>query len=255
MKVVILAGGLGTRISEESHLKPKPMVEIGERPVLWHIMKCYSKFGFYDFVICCGYKSYVIKEYFYNYHLHTSDITFNFADENHMEIHKSKTEPWKVTLVDTGRNTETAGRIGRVREYIKDQTFMLTYGDGLSDIDIPALVKHHKASGKKATLTAILPEGRFGALEISQEGLVNRFVEKPPGDNAWINGGFMVMEPEVLKMIKGDKTDLQGEVLPALAAEGELTAYYHHGFWHAMDTIRDKEKLEALWDSGNAPWM
>lgn len=254
MKVVVLAGGLGTRISEESHLKPKPMIEIGDKPVLWHIMKFYSSYGFHDFVICCGYKSYVIKEFFCNYYLHTSDITFDFANNGRMEVHHNTSEPWRVTLVDTGLNTNTAGRVRRVREYLQDGPFLLTYGDGLCNVPLPDLISHHKASGALATITAVEPEGRFGALAMEPDGTVLNFVEKPPGDQAWINGGYMVLEPVVLERIAGDSTSLEGEVLPGLARDGKLSAFRHTGFWQPMDTLREKQRLDALYEKPNPPW-
>ncbi len=251
MKAIILAGGLGTRISEESHLKPKPMIEIGGRPILWHIMKIYAANGITEFVICCGYKGYVIKEYFANYFLHMSDVTFHM-DENRMEVHRQQAEPWKVTLVDTGEETMTGGRIKRIGDYIDGQ-FCLTYGDGVADVPVNALVEYHKASGLEATVTAIQPPGRYGALEISQ-GKVNSFLEKPQGDGQWINGGFFVCEPSVLAHIEGDATPWEAEPLEGLAADGQLGVFKHVGFWAAMDTLRDKNNLEKLWQSGNAPW-
>ncbi|GAB4513410.1 MAG: glucose-1-phosphate cytidylyltransferase [Roseibium sp.] len=251
MKAVILAGGLGTRISEESHLKPKPMIEIGGRPILWHIMKIYAAHGISDFVICCGYKGYVIKEYFANYFLHMSDVTFHM-DENRMEVHRRQAEPWKVTLVDTGEATMTGGRIKRVADHI-DGTFCLTYGDGVADVRIGALVDQHRASGLEATVTAIQPPGRFGALEIA-DGRVTRFLEKPQGDGQWINGGFFVCEPSVLSRIAGDDTHWEAGPLESLAADGQLGVYRHDGYWAAMDTLREKTQLERLWQSGSAPW-
>lgn len=251
MKAVILAGGLGTRISEESHLKPKPMIEIGGRPILWHIMKIYAANGITEFVICCGYKGYVIKEYFANYFLHMSDVTFHM-DENRMEVHRQQAEPWKVTLVDTGEETMTGGRIKRIGDFI-DGTFCLTYGDGVADVPVNTLVEHHKASGLEATVTAIQPPGRYGALETSQ-GKVNSFLEKPQGDGQWINGGFFVCEPSVLSRIKSDATPWEADPLESLAADGQLGVFKHVGFWAAMDTLRDKNNLEKLWQSGNAPW-
>lgn len=251
MKAVILAGGLGTRISEESHLRPKPMIEIGGRPILWHIMKLYGYHGITDFVICCGYKGYVIKEYFANYFLHMSDVTFDMS-ENRMEVHHRSAEPWKVTLVDTGEQTQTGGRLGRVRPYI-DDTFCLTYGDGVSDVDIPSLLAHHRAEGTEATVTAIQPAGRFGALELEGER-VRSFLEKPQGDGRWISGGFFVCEPSVFGRIGGDDTIWERGPLEGLAADGELAVYRHSGFWAAMDTLRDKNFLESLWEEGKAPW-
>lgn len=254
MKVVILAGGMGTRISEESHLKPKPMIEIGDAPILWHIMKYYSSYGFHDFIICCGYKGYVIKEYFADYYLHRSDITFDFSDNNKMFIHNNVAEPWKVTLVDTGLHTMTGGRLKRVREYLGDETFMMTYGDGLSDVDLSHLLRFHREHGKTATLTAIQPGGRYGVLDIDGEQTVRRFAEKAREDGGWINGGFMVLEPKIFSYIEGDKTFLEKEPLEKLAHDGELAAYRHEGFWKCMDTMRDKGMLEQLWETGQAPW-
>lgn len=251
MKAVILAGGMGTRISEESHLRPKPMIEIGGRPILWHIMKIYGAHGITDFVICCGYKGYVIKEYFANYFLHMSDVTFDMAD-NRMEVHQGKAEPWRVTLVDTGETTMTGGRLKRVADYL-DDTFCLTYGDGVADVDITALVGHHKAHGRAATVTAIQPPARYGALDIS-DGRVERFLEKPAGDGQWINGGFFVCETSVIKRVDGDAMPFEAEPLEGLARDGELSVYQHPGFWAAMDTLRDKRHLEDLWDKGRAPW-
>ena len=251
MKAVILAGGLGTRISEESHLKPKPMIEIGGRPILWHIMKLYSCHGINDFVICCGYKGYIIKEYFANYFLHMSDVTFDMSD-NIMTVHQKTAEPWKVTLIDTGEATQTGGRIARVRDHIQD-TFCLTYGDGLSDVDLSKLIKFHKDEGASATLTAIQPAGRFGAVDI-QGARAAGFSEKPKGDGQWINGGFFVCEPSVFELIDGDSTVWEREPLETLAATGNLAAYRHPGFWAAMDTLRDRTMLEALWSDGVAPW-
>lgn len=252
MKAIILAGGLGTRISEESHLRPKPMIEIGGKPILWHIMKMYSHYGINDFVICLGYKGYIIKEYFSNYFLHMSDVTFSMR-ENKMEIHQKFVEPWNVTLVDTGESTMTGGRLKRVAPYIDDETFCLTYGDGVSDVDISALIAHHKAAGKLATVTAIQPPGRFGSLQMDGS-LVQHFQEKPAGDGVWINGGFFVLESSVLNHIEGDDTVWEQQPLQHLASSGELTAYKHNGFWQAMDTLRDKNHLEDVWASGHAPW-
>lgn len=251
LKAVILAGGLGTRISEESHLKPKPMIEIGGRPILWHIMKIYAANGITDFVICCGYKGYVIKEYFANYFLHMSDVTFHM-DENRMEVHRRQAEPWKVTLVDTGENTMTGGRIKRVADYI-DDTFCLTYGDGVADIRVDRLVAQHRASGLEATVTAIQPPGRYGSLEISDGRVVN-FLEKPLGDGQWINGGYFVCEPSVLSRIDGDDIPWEADPLEGLATDGQLGVFRHEGYWAAMDTLRDKNQLEKLWQSGTAPW-
>ncbi len=251
MKAIILAGGLGTRLSEETHLRPKPMVEIGGKPILWHILKIYSSHGVNEFVICCGYKGYIIKEYFANYFLHTSDVTFDMS-KNHMEIHKHKAEPWKVTLVETGETTLTGGRLARVRDYI-DGTFCFTYGDGVGNIDIRALIDHHKQEGREATLTAVKPPGRYGALNL-KGALVNHFQEKPEGDGGWINGGFFVLEPSVLNLIEGDQCSWEGKPLTQLANERQLNAYLHQGFWQPMDTLRDKQKLEELWINGSAPW-
>lgn len=251
MKAVILSGGLGTRISEESHLKPKPMIEIGGKPILWHIMKLYGHHGITEFVICCGYKGYVIKEYFANYFLHMSDVTFDMS-ENRMEVHHRTAEPWKVTLVDTGEFTQTGGRLKRVKDYL-DSTFCLTYGDGVSDVDIPTLVAHHQAQGTQATVTAIQPAGRFGALELEGER-VRSFLEKPQGDGRWISGGFFVCEPSIFDRIDGDDTIWERGPLDGLAADGELSVYRHPGFWAAMDTLRDKNYLESLWASNEAPW-
>lgn len=254
MKVVILAGGLGTRISEESHLKPKPMIEVGDAPILWHIMKYYASYGFDEFVICCGYKGYVIKEYFADYYLHRSDITFDFANNNQMIVHNNVAEPWRVTLVDTGLNTMTGGRLKRVQKYIGDETFMLTYGDGVSDVNLDELLSFHKQHGKVATLTAIQPGGRFGVLDIDEEQSVKRFAEKAQEDGGWINGGYMVLEPEVFSYIEGDKTFFEREPLENLASDGKLAAYKHEGFWKCMDTLRDKETLDYLWNTNQAAW-
>lgn len=254
MKVVILAGGFGTRISEESHLKPKPMIEIGGQPILWHIMKSYSHYGFNEFVICCGYKAQVIKEYFANYYLHRSDITYDFADNNKIIIHNNVAEPWKVSVIDTGLNTMTGGRVKRVRDYIGDETFMLTYGDGVCDIDIAALYEFHKKHGKLATMTAIQPGGRFGTLEINGQGMVERFAEKRKEDGGWINGGYMVLEPQVIDYIDGDATMFEREPLERLGADGQLMAYQYDGFWQCMDTLREKLYLEELLEKGTAPW-
>jgi glucose-1-phosphate cytidylyltransferase len=254
MKAVILAGGLGTRLSEETSSRPKPMVEIGGRPILWHIMKMYSAHGIQDFVICCGYKGYMIKEYFANYYLHMSDVTIDMRD-NRMEVHQQRAEPWRVTLVDTGEASMTGGRLGRVRAYVQDEeAFCFTYGDGVSDVDITASIRFHRAHGKLATLTATVPPGRFGALDLSEGGEVRRFVEKPRGDGGRINGGFFVLSPKVIEEISGD--DCVWEQLPLinLASRGELLAYRHDGFWQPMDTLRDKVHLEELWASGQAPW-
>ncbi len=253
MKTVILAGGLGTRIAEETTVKPKPMVEIGGKPILWHIMKGYAAHGINDFIICLGYKGYVIKEYFANYFLHNSDVTFHMQC-NRMEVHEHHAEPWRVTLVDTGDQTMTGGRLKRVSRYLQDDDFFcLTYGDGVSDLDISRLVKFHRSHGKLATLTAAQPPGRFGALELDGDA-VKAFQEKPPGDGAWINGGFFVMSPKVIDYIAGDETLLEQQPLQQLAHEGELQAYLHSGFWHPLDTLRDKLYLEHLWSAGEAPW-
>lgn len=253
MKAVILAGGLGTRISEETDLKPKPMIAIGGMPILWHIMKTYSHYGINEFIICCGYKGYVIKEYFANYFLHMSDVTFDMSDNN-MTVHNQNAAPWKVTLIDTGNQTMTGGRLKRVAEYLKgEEHFCLTYGDGVSDINITELIAFHKAQQVKATLTSVAPPGRFGALDI-QGNKVKSFQEKPQGDGAKINGGFFVLSPEVLKYILDDQTIWEREPLERLAKEGDLAAYQHDGFWQPMDTLRDKIYLEELWQSGKAPW-
>ena len=253
MKAVILAGGLGTRISEETNLKPKPMIEIGGKPILWHIMKAYSHHGINEFIICCGYKGYVIKEYFANYFLHMSDVTFDMAN-NHMEVHHQKTEPWKVTLVDTGDDTMTGGRLKRVAPYLKDEDiFCLTYGDGVSDVNITELIAFHKTQNVKATVTATVPPGRFGALDMTGHK-VNSFQEKPKGDGGMINGGFFVLSPDVINYITDDKTLWEKDPLERLAKEGQLAAFQHHGFWQPMDTLRDMTHLEELWQSGKAPW-
>jgi glucose-1-phosphate cytidylyltransferase len=251
VKAVILAGGYGTRISEETDRRPKPMIEIGGKPILWHIMKIYAAHGITEFVVCLGYRGYVIKEYFANYGLHVSDVTFDLAD-NRMEVHQTDAEPWKVTLVDTGDATETGGRLQRVLGYLDDE-FCFTYGDGVADIDIAALIEAHRAGGRLATITAVQPPGRFGALELDGE-LVEGFAEKPIGDGGWINGGFFVLSPGVDRYLDGDGTIWEREPLARLAAEGQLTAYKHRGFWQAMDTLRDKRHLQELWDSGDPPW-
>jgi glucose-1-phosphate cytidylyltransferase len=251
MKAVLLAGGLGTRISEESHLRPKPMIDIGGRPILWHIMKIYAAHGISEFVICCGYKGYMIKEYFANYFMHMSDVTF-YMEENRMEVHRKKAEPWVVTLVDTGEATMTGGRIKRVAPYI-DGPFCLTYGDGVSNVDITKTIEIHKAAGRLATLTAVRPSARFGALDIQDDKVV-RFVEKPEGDGRWINGGFFVCQPDVLDLIQDDSTVWEKGPLETLASSGQLTVHKHNEFWHAMDTLRDRITLQEMWDSGNAPW-
>lgn len=255
MKIVILAGGFGTRISEESHLKPKPMIEIGDAPILWHIMKYYSCFGFNDFIICCGYKGYVIKEYFADYYLHRSDITFDFSNGNEMIIHNNVAEPWRVTVVDTGLYTQTGGRIKRIKKYISNETFMMTYGDGVSNIDIHKLVEQHKSTNNIVTLSAIQPGGRFGVLDIDEnDRKVIGFREKATEDAGWINAGFMVMEPAVFNYIKEDKTIFEREPLENLSAEGKLGVYKHYGFWQCMDTQRDKYHLESIWEKNMAPW-
>ena len=253
MKAVLLAGGLGTRISEETHLKPKPMVEIGGKPILWHIMKIYSHHGINDFVICCGYRGYVIKEYFQNYFLHMSDVTFDMTS-NTMEVHHRKAEPWRVTLVDTGDATMTGGRLKRVAEHLRnEEAFCFTYGDGVSDIDITAQLAFHRAHGKWATVTAVQPPGRYGALQI-RDGRVDGFMEKPLGDGGFINGGFFVLSPKCLDTIAGDATSWEAEPIARIAEQGELQAFVHKGFWQPMDTLRDKTMLEDLWASGQAPW-
>ena len=251
MKAVILAGGLGTRLAEETHLRPKPMIEIGGKPILWHIMKTYSSHGINEFVICCGYKGYIIKEYFANYFLHQSDVTFDLTD-NSVEIHRQNCEQWKVTLVDTGEFTQTGGRLARIRDYISD-TFCFTYGDGLSDVNLHELIKSHRDSDKLATLTAVQPPGRYGALDCRGNS-VRRFAEKPNGDGAWINGGYFVLEPDIFSLINGDKCVWEEEPLEKLARDDNLGAYFHKGFWQPMDTLRDKQRLEHLWASGNACW-
>jgi glucose-1-phosphate cytidylyltransferase len=254
MKVVILAGGLGTRLSEETELKPKPMVEIGGKPILWHIMKIYSHYGFNEFVICCGYKGYLIKEYFANYFLHQADITIDLT-QNKLDIHQSNVEPWKITLIDTGQNTMTGGRIKRIQSYVNNETFMLTYGDGVSNVNIKELVEFHKKNKKTATLTTVQPSGKFGALEINNTNQVTSFQEKPKGDGAWINGGFFVLEPEIFKYInEGDSTIWERKPMESLSKENQLMAFHHNGFWRPMDTLRDKMDLEDLWNTENAPW-
>ena len=252
MKAVILAGGLGSRISEETDTKPKPMIEIGGKPILWHIMKIYSAHGINDFIVCLGYKGYVIKEYFANYFLHMSDVTFDM-EHNQMHVHQKNAEPWKVTLVDTGENTMTGGRLKRVKNYIGDEDFCFTYGDGLSDVDISASIKFHREHKKLATLTAVKPAGRFGALDLDGNKIV-KFQEKPKGDGGWINGGFFVLSPKVIDYIDNDETTWEQEPMKHLASEGQLNAYFHEGFWQPMDTLRDKKYLESLWQEGNAPW-
>lgn len=253
MKVVILAGGFGTRLSEETVVKPKPMVEVGGKPMLWHIMKIYSHYGHNDFVICLGYKGYLIKEYFANYFLHMADVTFDM-EQNSMHVHNKNAEPWRVTLVDTGDTTMTGGRIKRVGDYVGDATFMLTYGDGVSDVDINALVEHHKTHGRLATVTAVQPSGRFGALNIAEDHRIIGFQEKPRGDGSWINGGFFVLEPKVLGYIDGNATIWEQEPLKRLAEDGQFASFKHSGYWKPMDTLRDKQELEKRWAAGNAPW-
>ena len=253
MKAIILAGGLGTRISEETQVKPKPMIEIGGKPILWHIMKLYSAHGINEFIICCGYKGYIIKEYFANYFLHMSDVTFDMK-ENEMQVHQRNAEPWKVTLINTGESTLTGGRLRRVADYVKsDEAFCFTYGDGISDIDISALINFHQKHKKLATITAVQPPGRYGSLDI-QNDLVNKFIEKPRGDGGWINGGFFVLSPKCIDYIENDQSSWEGNPLEKLAKEAELGAFMHKGFWQPMDTLRDKNLLEELWDSGHAPW-
>lgn len=253
MKVVILAGGFGTRISEESHLKPKPMVEIGEKPILWHIMKYYSAYGFHDFIICCGYKQHVIKEWFADYYLHNSDVTFDLAS-NKMEVHNNYSEPWRVTVVDTGLNTMTGGRIKRIEPYVKGETFMMTYGDGVCNVDLDALVKFHKSHGKTATITTVNIGQVKGVLDIDQDNNITSFREKDDSDGSLINGGFMVLNPEIFQYLDGDETVFEQGPMQRLAAEGQLKSFYHDGFWQCMDTQREMNKLETLWQSGNAPW-
>ena len=252
MKTVILAGGLGTRISEESYSKPKPMIEIGEQPILWHIMKMYSEYGYNDFVICLGYKSYVIKEYFADYFLHTSDVTFDLV-HNDMMVHNNYAEPWKVTLIYTGLNTMTGGRVKRIQPYIGNEPFLLTYGDGVSDVNINELVNFHQHHGKLATMTAIQPDGRFGVLDIENDQ-IRAFREKNNNDSGWINGGFMVLQPEIFDYIDGDSTVLEKQPLETIASQGQLMSYKHEGFWQCMDTQRDKQRLEELWANNKAPW-
>jgi glucose-1-phosphate cytidylyltransferase len=253
VKAVILAGGLGTRLSEETVLRPKPMVEVGGKPLLWHILKIYSHHGINDFILCLGYRGYVVKEYFANYALHLSDVTFDLANHR-MTVHQSQAEDWRVTLVDTGADTLTGGRLKRVAKHLGDETFLMTYGDGVADVDIPATVAFHQRHGLAATLTATQPPGRFGRLHLEQGDLVREFEEKPHGDGGWINGGFFVLEPRVLDYIPGDATSFESDTLVRLAADGQLAAYRHEGFWLPMDTLRDKNRLEELWASGHAPW-
>jgi len=254
MKVVILAGGYGTRISEESHLKPKPMIEVGDKPILWHIMKEYSHYGFNDFIICCGYKQHVIKEWFADYYLYNSDVTFDFANDNQMTVHQNVAEPWKVTLVDTGTDTMTGGRVKRVQKYIGDEPFMLTYGDAVCDIDINQLLEYHKNHGKIATITAVTVGQRFGVLTIDETGTITNFREKEDMDGSRINAGYMVMEPKIFDYIEGDSTVFEKGPLETVAEMGELKAYKFNGFWQCMDTKREKDKLDDMWNSGNAPW-
>ena len=253
MKVVLLAGGLGTRLSEETSLRPKPMVEIGGMPILWHIMKIYSSFGYNEFVICLGYKGYLIKEYFANYFLHKSDVTIDLKN-NTVKVDDSKAEPWTITLVDTGNESMTGGRIKRIQNHIGNEPFLLTYGDGVSNVDISELVKFHKSNGKLCTVTAVQPSGRFGALNLTENDQVHSFMEKPKGDGSWINGGFFVCEPEVFNYINGDSTVFEKEPMENIAAEGEMIAFKHNGFWKPMDTLRDKHELEADWQSNEAKW-
>jgi glucose-1-phosphate cytidylyltransferase len=254
MKVVILAGGLGTRISEESQLKPKPMIEIGYKPILWHIMKIYSHYGFNEFVICLGYKGYIIKEYFDHYFLHESDVTYDFTKGKNQVVHSHSAEPWEVTLVNTGLNTMTGGRVKRIQQFIGNESFMLTYGDGVANIDIKGLLTFHKSHGKMVTVTAVQPVGRFGVIDINSESQVMNFWEKPQNEASWISGGFFVMEPEIFKYIAEDSTILEKTPLEKIAGEGQLKAYKHFGFWQCMDKMSDKAHLEELWDSGKAPW-
>jgi glucose-1-phosphate cytidylyltransferase len=256
MKTVILAGGVGSRISEESHLKPKPMIELNNNmPILWHIMKYYSHFGHNDFIICCGYKGFVIKEYFANYYMHRSDVTFDFKNKNDLIIHNNVAEPWKVTLVDTGINTMTGGRVKRIRKYVDGETFMLTYGDGVSNVDLSALIAYHKKKRKIATVTAIQPGGRFGAIEVNNKTGKTIFAEKRKEDGGWINGGYMVLEPGIFKFLKNDNTVFEREALEELGQKNELAAFKHNGFWQCMDTMRDKAYLDSLIEKGEAPWM
>lgn len=254
MKVVILAGGYGTRISEESHLKPKPMIDIGDYPILWHVMKIYSSYGFNDFIICLGYKGHVIKEYFADYYMHMSDVTFDFRDGNSKIIHKNIAEPWRVTLVNTGLTTMTGGRIKRIQPYVGKEPFLLTYGDGVSDVNVPAIIEEHKRTNAVCTLTGVQIEGRFGALSLTEDNHITGFAEKPKGDGAWINGGFMVAEPELFDYLDGDSCILEREPLETLAQTGKLSCYKHSGFWKPMDTLRDKQSLDQLWADGKAPW-
>ena len=252
MKAVIVAGGFGTRISEETHLIPKPMIQIGGKPVLWHIMKIYSHYGINEFIICLGYKGYVIKEYFANYFLHTSDVTFDLRT-NEMNVHQNSAEPWKITLVDTGEDTMTGGRLKRIQNYIGDETFCFTYGDGVSNVNISEEIEFHHSKGRLATVATVMPPGRFGAIDLQEDRIVG-FREKPNGDGNWVNGGFFVLEPGIFEYNRGDETIWEQEPLEMLAKQGQLSAYFHHHFWHPMDTLRDKVKLEELWNSHNAPW-
>tara|TARA_B100000886_G_scaffold313534_1_gene250228 strand:- start:599 stop:1372 length:774 start_codon:yes stop_codon:yes gene_type:complete len=253
MKAVILAGGFGTRLSEETLIRPKPMVEIGDYPILWHIMKIYSHYGINEFIICCGYKGYMIKEYFSNYFLHTSDVTFNLIN-NEMKILNKRSEEWKITLIDTGLNTKTGGRLKLVKDYIGNDSFCFTYGDGLANIDLNALIYQHKTNNNIATITAVQPPGRFGSLEIIDENLVSKFKEKPPGDSRWINGGFFVLEPSTIDLIENEQTSWEEEPLKELAKQSNLSAYFHKGFWQPMDSLKDKNYLESLWVKQKAPW-
>lgn len=253
MKVVILAGGLGTRLSEETSLRPKPMVDIGDKPILWHIMKTYSSYGYNDFVICLGYKGYIVKEYFANYFLHQSDVTIDLKN-NSIETHQSEAEPWKITLVDTGKSSMTGGRIKRIQQYIGNNPFLLTYGDGVGNVNINELVTHHQNQQKMVTVTAVQPSGRFGALNLNDEDIVTSFLEKPKGDGAWINGGFFVCQPQVFEFIKDDHIVWEKEPMEQIAAQGQMTAFKHHGYWKPMDTLRDKQELEQEWQSGHALW-
>lgn len=254
MKIVLLAGGFGTRISEESYLKPKPMIEIGGKPILWHIMKIYSYYGFNDFIICAGYKQNIIKEWFSNYFLYACDVTFDFSDQGKMIVHRQSSEPWKVTIVDTGLKTMTGGRIKRIREFIGNESFFLTYGDGLADVNICKLLTFHKAHGKVATITAIRPEGRFGVIDTVIDNRIVAFRQKIRDDSGWINGGFMVLEPKMIDYIAGDETVLEKEPFEGILRDGQMMCKKHDGFWQCMDTLRDREKLEEMWNSGHAPW-
>jgi glucose-1-phosphate cytidylyltransferase len=253
LKVLLLAGGFGTRLSEETDIRPKPMVEIGGKPILWHIMKIYSSYGFNEFVVLLGYKGYYIKEYFANYFLHQSDVTFDLKD-NTTEIHNNSSEPWKVTLIDTGKDSMTGGRVKRAKDFIGDETFMLTYGDGVSDVNIKELLEFHKNHGKLLTMTSVQPDGRFGAVQMDEQGRVEKFIEKPKGDGGWINGGFFVCEPKVMDYIEGDSTIFEQEPLKNLAKDGEVFTYQHRGFWKPMDTLRDKNELNRLWNENIAKW-